>query len=155
MLRFKIPFRMHNTGWFLLGFCAILGISLAGCWFGLPLAALVVASLLVHEAGHMAAAIALHVPVREFGLRLGGAYIQRASAGNRRDEILISAAGPFTNLCLTLPLWFVPQIGTQLALCNLILGVANLLPLPSSDGLRILRTLSSNRAPGQLTPVIV
>jgi Zn-dependent protease len=146
---------MHNTGWFLLGFCAILGISLAGWWFGLPLAALVVASLLVHEAGHMSAAIALHVPVREFGLRLGGAYTQRAYAGNRRDEILISAAGPLANLSLVLPLLFVPQIGTQLALCNLVLGVANLLPIPASDGLRILRTLASANAPGSLTPVLI
>ena len=89
----------------------------------------------------MSAATALGVPVREFGLRLGGAYTRRAYASRRRDEILISAAGPMMNLFLVLPLLLVPRVGAQLALGNLALCVVNLLPLPSSDGLRILRTL--------------
>jgi Zn-dependent protease len=78
---------------------------------------------------------------------LSGAYNRRAYAGGRRDEVLISAAGPLMNLFLVLPLFYLPVIGPKLALCNLGLCVANLLPIPSSDGLRILRTIwTSNRA---------
>ena len=89
----------------------------------------------------MFVATRLRVPVKEFGLRMGGAYNRRAYATRRRDEVLISAAGPMMNLLLVVPFLFVPQIGPQLALGNLALGLVNLLPFPSSDGLRILRTL--------------
>jgi Zn-dependent protease len=56
------------------------------------------------------------------------------------------------NLFLVVPLLFVPQLGAQLALCNLLLCVVNLLPLPSSDGLRILRTLWSFTSPAAWSP---
>jgi stage IV sporulation protein FB len=103
--------------------------------------ALLLASLLWHEAGHILMAAYLRVPVREFGLTLAGAYLKRSRATRRRDEILIAAAGPLMNLLVVIPLLFVPRLGTQLAVCNLLLGVVNLLPLPASDGLRILRNL--------------
>jgi len=134
---------MHRSGWIIPAFCAFIGIHICGFgWLlGLPAGALMVGSLLLHEEGHMLAATALGVPVREFGLCLGGAYTWRASARCRRDEVLISAAGPLLNLCLVLPLVFLPRIGGQIALCNLVLGIVNLVPFPSSDGLRILRML--------------
>ncbi|SPE31378.1 membrane hypothetical protein [Candidatus Sulfotelmatomonas gaucii] len=154
MSRFMVPFRMHDTGWLLLAFCVLLGIGFYGLRLGLVVGAAFAASLLLHEMGHMLAAILLRVPVREFGLCLCGAYNRRAHAGRRRDEVLISAAGPLMNLFLVLPLLYIPVIGTKLALCNLSLCVVNLLPLPSSDGLRILRTIwASNRA-GDVIPVI-
>jgi len=136
-----IPFRMYATGWILIAGCILLGQRLDGWQYGLPLGTLLVASLLMHEVGHMIAASALGVPVREFGLRLGGAYNRRAYATCRRDEILISAAGPLMNLCVALPLLLLPKVGFQLALGNLALCVVNLLPLPSSDGLRIVRMM--------------
>jgi len=74
---------------------------------------------------------------------------------NRRDEVLISIAGPLTNLCLAIPFLFVPGIGTQLALGNLALCVVNLLPIPSSDGLHILQTLRHSGLPGEVTPQLV
>ena len=141
MSKFLVPFRMHPSGWLVSAFCVYIGIRLAGLRLGVLTGALLVASLLLHEVGHMMAAIFFEVPVREFGLRLAGAYNCRAHARRRRDEILISAAGPMMNLWLVFPLLFLPKIGPQLALCNLVLGVVNLVPLPSSDGLRILRTL--------------
>ena len=145
MSRHRIPFRMHRSGWIIPAFCAFIGIHICGFgWrLGLPAGALMVGSLLLHEEGHMLAATALGVPVREFGLCMGGAYIRRAPARCRRDEVLISAAGPLLNLCLVLPLVFLPRIGGQIALCNLVLGIVNLIPFPSSDGLRILRMLGS------------
>jgi Zn-dependent protease len=152
MLRLKVPFRMHRTGWFLVFFCAMIGVRIGGWQFGLPVGALLLASLLLHEAGHMLTATLLRVSVREFGLRLGGAYNRRAYATCRRDEILIAASGPLMNLLLIVPLIFVPRLGPQLATCNLFLGVINLLPLPSSDGLRILRNLWGSTIPGDINP---
>jgi Zn-dependent protease len=154
MLRIGIPFRMHRTGWFLVLFCVILGVRMSGWQLGLPLSALLLASFLLHEAGHILTATLLRVPVREFGLRLGGAYNRRAYATRRRDEILIAASGPLMNLLLVIPVIFVPRLGPQLATCNLMLGVVNLLPLPSSDGLRILRNLWDSTKPSDLNPAL-
>lgn len=141
MSRFMVRFRMQDTGWVLLALCVLVGIGLSGLRLGLAVGMAIAASLLLHEAGHMLAAILLRVPVREFGLCVWGAYNRRAQAGCRRDEVLICAAGPLTNLFLALPLLYVPAIGSNLALCNLSLCVVNLLPIPASDGLRILRTI--------------
>jgi Zn-dependent protease len=152
MHKFSVPFRIHGTGCLLIGSCLLIGIWLRGWGLGFAMGGLLVASLLMHEAGHMLVAIKLGVPVREFGLRLSGAYNRRAYATNRRDEVLISMAGPLTNLCLAIPFLFVPGIGTQLALGNLALCVVNLLPIPSSDGLHILQTLLHSSLPGDITP---
>jgi Zn-dependent protease len=142
---------MHRTGWFLVLFCVGVGFLMGGWRLGLPLGTLLLASLLLHEAGHMLAAAYLGVPVHEFGIRLGGAYIRRAYAYRRRDEILIAVAGPVVNLLIVFPLICVPQVGSQVAMCNLVLGLVNLLPLPSSDGLRVLRNLSGSiRASGRI-----
>ena len=135
---------MHRTGWALVLLCVILGVRFGGWQLGLPEGALFLASLLLHEGGHMLAAALLGVPVREFGLEIRGAYVRRAHSTRRRDEILIAASGPLMNLLVVVPLILVPRLGFQLAICNLALGVVNLLPLPSSDGMRILRNLSGS-----------
>lgn len=140
MHRFLVPFRMHSTGWVLCAMCVAIGVWLGGWRLGLPIGFFLLVSLLLHEVGHMLMARLLWVPVREFGLRMAGAYNWRAYATRRRDEILISAAGPMMNLLLVVPVLFIPRIGAQLALGNLALCLVNLLPIPSSDGLRILRT---------------
>jgi stage IV sporulation protein FB len=148
MSRLGIPFCMHRTGWLLVLVCLILGVLMGGWQLGIPTCALLLASLLLHEAGHMAAATFFGVPIRGFGLKLGGSYIKRAFATRRRDEIVIAASGPLTNLLLAVPMLFIPRLGPQLATCNLLLGIINLLPLPASDGLRILRNLSGPVLPG-------
>jgi hypothetical protein len=89
---------MHPTGWFPVLFCVGVGFLMGGWQLGLPLGALLLASLLLHEAGHMLTAAYLRVPVRECGIRLGGAYIRRACAFRHRDEVLITASGPVVNL---------------------------------------------------------
>jgi len=153
MHKFLVPFRIHSTGCFLIGSCLLMGVWLRGWELGSAMGALLVASLLMHEIGHMLTAMALGVPVREFGLRLGGAYNRRAYATNRRDEVLISLAGPLTNLLMAGPLYYIPVIGTQLALGNLALCVVNLLPIPSSDGLHILQTLRNPGMPADIALV--
>ena len=151
---FMVPFRMHDSGWLLLALCMLLGIALCGLSRGMVLGYMVEASLLLHELGHIAACIVFKVPVREFGLCLGGAYNRRAYAGRRLDEAIISAAGPLMNLCLVFPSHFLPVIGKQLALCNIMLCVVNLLPIKSSDGSRILDAIwGASRAGGAIPPV--
>jgi Zn-dependent protease len=141
MSRLMVPFCMHRTGWLLVLFCFVLGVGMGGWRLGLLEGALFLASLLLHEAGHILAAAILKVPVCELGLQFRGAYIRRAHATRRRDEILIAASGPLMNLMVVVPLIFVPRMGLQLATCNLMLGLINLLPIPASDGQRILRNL--------------
>jgi len=153
MNRILVPFRMHDTGWLLLALCVLLGIFISGPLLGLAVGAALVVSLLLHEVGHMLAAMMLRVPVREFGLCLGGAYNRRAYAGCRQHEILISAAGPLMNLLLIVPFFFLPLIGPKVALCNLILCVVNLLPLTSSDGLRILHQMRGSKGSAEVIPV--
>jgi Zn-dependent protease len=148
MHKLRIPFRVHSTGWLLVVLCVSLGVMLQGPRLGLVFGLVMVASLLLHEAGHILAATFVGVPVREFGLNIAGAYVRRARAATQQDEVLIAASGPLMNFCLILPLSFVPVLGHHLALGNLALGVVNLLPIPASDGLRILRALRlSNEAP--------
>jgi len=147
MSRFFVSFRMHNSGWAIVAYCLAFGLWRFGWSLGIPTGILLLAILLVHEVGHMLVAISLGVPVREFGLRLVGAYNRRAYADRRRDEIFIAAAGPLTNIVLTVPLSYIPTIGSQLALCSFVLGLVNLLPIPSSDGGRILRNLLPSKNP--------
>ena len=153
MSKFRVPFRMHVSGWVLVVFCGLIGIRFSGLWPGLVLGGSIVASLLLHELGHILASAALGVPVCEFGLCLRGAYNCRSTACRRRDNILISSAGPLVNLCLVATM-ILPVIGPKLAFCNLLLCVTNLLPLPSSDGMHILRSLFSSSRPASVNPVL-
>ena len=86
MGRLRVPFCMHRTGWLLVLLCVVLGVGMGGWQLGFPEGALFLASLLLHEAGHMLAAAFLGVPVREFGLELRGAYVRRAYATRRRGK---------------------------------------------------------------------
>ena len=154
MSRLRVPFCMHRTGWIIVLLCVFLGVRAGGWQLGVPEGILFLASLLLHEAGHLFAAAMLNVPVRELGLELRGTYLRRSYATRRRDEILIAASGPLMNLLVVVPLIFIPRIGIQLALCNLLLGVINLLPIPSSDGLRILRNLSRSIIARETNPAL-
>jgi Zn-dependent protease len=154
MARLRIPFCMHRTGWILVLLCVVLGVRVGGWQFGILEGALFLSSLLLHEAGHLLAAAFLGVPVREFGLELRGAYIKRAHATCRRDEILIAASGPLMNLLVVVPVMYLPHLGPRVALCNLVLCVINLLPLPSSDGMRILRNLSASITASNTNPAM-
>jgi len=147
-----VPFRMHNKGWMVVALCFLLEIAVWGLRMGLVGGAVLLLCLLLHEFGHILGAAALGVPVREFGISVYGAYIIRARGNCSRDDALVSLAGPLMNLALVVPSLLLPHIGIQIAFCNISLCVMNLLPIPSSDGLRIARSLWGPAWPSNAIP---
>ncbi len=146
--RVWVPFRIPPDGLGLLVLCILIGVMMDGGWRGPFVGILLVVSLLLHEVGHILMAASLGVEVKEFGLSLFGAYTRRSYATNRHDEVLIALAGPLTSFCIAMPLIGLHGVAHQVALGNMALGFINLLPIPSSDGLRILKTLRNPNAPG-------
>ena len=120
-----------------LGFGAISGIRL-GTGDAAGAAGLLILSLLVHEIGHLAMAQSLGVRVKAIGLCLKGAYLRRSLSHKPLFELLIASAGPAANLLLYA--WFRDgnQLSRWVALLNLVLALSNLVPIPHSDGSRIL-----------------
>ena len=118
---------------------------------GLLLGALTVASLLLHECGHILAARVQGVKVREMGLCLKGSYIRREEARRPLDDAAISLSGPLMNALIAASLWTVPGVGHWLAIYNLVLLVSNLAPVPGCDGWRAfkasMRAFEAVRAP--------
>jgi Zn-dependent protease len=91
-------------------------------------------AMALHELAHIAASLALGVEVKRVGLGWKGIYTVR-DPGTPPKNLLVSLAGPLTNLALTLCWYWWPTFG----LANLCVGVVNLLPIEGSDGLRIMR----------------
>jgi Zn-dependent protease len=102
---------------------------------------LVTLCLLIHEVAHVLAAYFFFVPVQEVGIKFLGAYTSRKHASLRIHDILIAAAGPMANLFLMLVSFYVPRMGVWLAEWNCGIALVNLLPLPGTDGYRILKTI--------------
>ena len=96
--------------------------------------------MFLHEMGHLAAALALHVKVHQVGISRKGAYIRR-EAGTAGQNLAITIAGSGLNLSLALLFHYVSP---HLALCNLVIGVVNLLPIPASDGSRAFNLISNS-----------
>jgi len=92
--------------------------------------------LLLHEAGHLIAAISLGIRVRRIGVSWKGMYIVR-EAGPPLANMITTFAGPYLNLLLAVAWPAAPMF----ALMNLIFGLTNLIPLAGSDGQRALTIL--------------
>lgn len=136
----RIVFTVHRSGWLLIAVLMGLGfrdLGLAGIAAGL----LVTLSLVIHELAHVLAALTFAVPVHGIGIKFIGAYTSRKHAARRRHDVLITAAGPLANLVLMFASFFVPRIGVWLAEWNCGIALLNLLPVPGTDGYRILKTL--------------
>lgn len=96
--------------------------------------ALGVLALGLHEAGHALAAAAVGVRVKGVGLNWKGLYLRR-EAGTPWRNLVISAAGPMTNLLLVVLWVWWPMFG----MANACFMLVNVLPLPGADGERALR----------------
>ena len=92
-----------------------------------------VLAMALHEAAHLVAALALGVKVKNVGFCWKGLYTVR-EAGPPAKNILISLAGPMTNLVL-IACW---PLSKSFGLANLCFFFFNLIPLKGSDGDRVL-----------------
>lgn len=137
----RISFTIHRSGWLVIAVFFAFGFRDLGFARGVVGGGLLVVSLLVHELGHATAAALLAVPVYRIGLKFVGAYIHRKHATRPIHDVIITASGPLASLFLTVGSFFVPKVGVWLAEWNFAIVVLNLIPLPGTDGYRILKTL--------------
>jgi Zn-dependent protease len=91
-----------------------------------------ISAVVLHELSHVAAAYAQGLKVKRVGVTWKGPYIVR-EAGSRSQNLRVCLAGPSANLVLALLCW---HVALPFAVCNLVLGAFNLLPIPGSDGQR-------------------
>src|ERR1700722_15975692 len=94
-------------------------------------------AMVLHEFGHLVTSLMVGIKVKGFGLCMKGMYIVRDS-GTPAKNLLISLAGPLTNVALILLFWHTSRTFT---LANLCLAICNLAPVRGSDGDRALRCL--------------
>jgi len=104
--------------------------------------ALGIPAMLLHELGHIAVALLCGVKVKKVGLSRVGLYTVR-EAGPRWANLGISLAGPLFNLLLAVAL---RDLLPTFAFVNLIAFLFNLLPIPHSDGRRIVALLGEHGA---------
>jgi Zn-dependent protease len=106
-------------------------VSLAGTLF------LGISARVLHECGHVVTSLMMGIRVKSIGLCMKGMYIVREK-GTPAKNLLISLAGPLTNVVLILLFWHVSPTFT---LANLCLAICNLAPVKGSDGERALTCL--------------
>ena len=87
-----------------------------------------------HELCHMLVLRLLRIPVYGLQIKACGAQLN-TSTMEPKEEFLCALAGPLGSFILLLGL----RIFTRVAICGLIQGVFNLIPLGSLDGSRIAR----------------
>jgi Zn-dependent protease len=85
-----------------------------------------------HEAGHIVTAPLVGIKIKTIGLTWKGLYTVR-EAGPPAKNLIVSLAGPLTNLSLLL-LW---PLSPKLGLANLCFAFFNILPIEGSDGERV------------------
>ncbi len=95
--------------------------------------------MVLHECGHVMTALMFGVKVKRVGLCRKGLYTVR-EPGPKWSNVAVSAAGPLINLILAVMLW---NNMTTFAEVNLVACLYNLLPIPNSDGTRILALLKT------------
>ena len=86
----------------------------------------------IHECCHLLAAKCCHVSCSYLRIDIGGAVMGMQSM-DRREEAVIAMAGP----CGSFLLVFFLHIWPQIAVCGLVQGIFNLLPVYPLDGGRI------------------
>lgn len=137
----RVSFTIHPSGWLLIAVLMGFGYRDLGLEKGILGGLLVTLCLVIHELAHVLVASYFAVPVHGVGIKFMGAYTFRKYATRRVHDVVIAAAGPIANLLLTFASFFVPGIGIWLAEWNFGIAFMNLLPLPGTDGFRILKTI--------------
>lgn len=99
-----------------------------------------VPAMLLHESGHIAAALLCGVKVKKVGLSRTGLYTVR-EPGPRWANLCVSLAGPMVNLLLAIAL---RDVLHTFAWVNLIAFAYNFLPIPNSDGSRVVALLANS-----------
>jgi Zn-dependent protease len=94
-------------------------------------------AMVLHECGHILVALLCGVRVKKVGLCKTGLYTIRESGPNWAN-LCISLAGPLTNLVLAI---VARDTMPTFAWVNVIACGYNLLPIPNSDGTRVLSIL--------------
>ncbi len=96
-----------------------------------------VSAMMLHEFGHLATSLMIGVKVKSVGMCMKGMYIVR-EAGSPMKNMLVSLAGPLTNVALILLFW---HVSSTFTLANMCLAICNLAPVRGSDGDRVLACL--------------
>src|SRR5579859_398671 len=91
-------------------------------------------AMVLHEFGHLVTSWMVGIKVKSVGLCMKGMYVVR-EAGSPAKNMLVSLAGPLTNVAFILLFWHVSTIFT---LANLCFAICNLAPVRGSDGDRAL-----------------
>jgi Zn-dependent protease len=99
-------------------------ISLAGTMI------LGISAMVLHEFGHLATSLMVGIKVKSVGMCMKGMYIVR-EAGSPMKNMLVSLAGPLTNVALIILFWHVSPTFT---LANMCFAICNLAPVRGSDG---------------------
>jgi stage IV sporulation protein FB len=90
-------------------------------------------AMVLHECGHVAAAVVLGIRIKRVGLQWNKGVFTVRESGTVHQNLLIALAGPSVNLLLiaTEP-WF-----PVFSLANFCYALANMLPIEGSDGFRV------------------
>jgi Zn-dependent protease len=90
----------------------------------------------LHELGHVVAALSLGMRLKSIGVRPWGIFTV-FDGGSVMANLLVTLAGPAMNAGLFIGGFFTQN--WMFAAINLVCGVAQLIPLPHSDGARVIR----------------
>src|SRR5437016_5942029 len=85
-------------------------------------------AMVLHECGHLAAAVLLDVPIKKVGLKWNKGLFTVRDQGTVRQNLLIALAGPLVNLLLVAAGEWFPVFG----LANVCYALANTLPIEGS-----------------------
>lgn len=92
-----------------------------------------VLAMLLHECGHIIAALLLGVRVKSVGIRWNKGLYTVRERGSSHQNLLIALAGPFVNLLLVATEPWLPIF----SMANFCYALANMLPIEGSDGFRV------------------
>ena len=90
-------------------------------------------AMLLHECGHLIAALILGVQIKNVGMKWNKGLYTVREQGTPLQNLLVAAAGPFTNILFIAVGPWIPLLG----LANLCYALANTLPIEGSDGYRV------------------